>query len=166
MNAGAERRDAKGSGMTGTRRTTERIERALGVQRELYARLDELSAAQAELIAGDHTDALLTLLSERGGVVAQLEAASGELRAAQVELDAVGGLAEPDRGRVRAMVDQVRAAAERIAERDATDERALAERRDAISARLTGNARGRSAVAAYGGAGRPSGGPRFQDRSA
>ena len=151
------------------RPTLSRLEAVLDEQHELYSRLDELSAQQAGLIEADQTDDLLRLLTERGGVIARLERSNDEMRDLQTAIDAPGVIPDDSREALRRRVETVQVIAARVAERDAADERALAERRDALSGKLRGNTQGRAALSAYGrgAAGHASpAGARFQDRRA
>ncbi len=139
-------------------------------QRDLYRELDALSAQQRSLIDAGRTDELLSLLAERGRVVGQLERAAAEMGPLQAALDAVigdgPGLDESTRSGLRAQVVVVRDLADRVATRDAEDQRLLAEHRDALAGRMRQTSTGRGAISAYGKGLGAERGPRFEDRSA
>ncbi|MEM1185825.1 MAG: flagellar export chaperone FlgN [Planctomycetota bacterium] len=161
--------DRTQAAQAGAGEVVERLETVLDEQHGLYTRLEALSVSQSELIATDSTDELLEVLKQRGGVIAMLERSNVEMKSLQGEVERSVDIGAPLRDRLRQRVDGVKAIAQRVAQRDAADEQALAARRDAIADKLSGNTRGRTALSAYGrGAGayaKPAG-ARFQDRRA
>lgn len=134
-------------------------------QRALYGSLDELSSTQGTLIDEDRTDELLSLLARREQVVGELDALSTRLAPLRGRWDAiVGGMAPPERDRVRRLVAEMTALAAAVASRDEADRARMSDRRDQIGRELASLGNNRRAQHAYGAA--PQRSPRFQDREA
>ena len=147
----------------GTAEWMPRYERLLARQIELCRALLELAEQQRVHIDNEEPEVLLTLLSDRQGLIDQLREIADEaapLRARWSTGAHDDGSAAA--GRVRDRITELTALMRSISERDAEDRRRLSRSRDVLAGRLAGVARSRGALSAYGRS--PERGPRYQDR--
>ena len=143
------------------------LERLLGDQLGLYERLNDLSQEQSRAVESGQSDALLSILGRRDGVLRDIQSLNAELQPFTQRWDALSAqLDERRRSALRLQLDALDGLVRVIAERDESDRVKLEERRGAVARELGKVSSGRAAAAAYG---RPAGGghavsARFQDR--
>ena len=129
------------------------LDRLLGLlteQRDLYAQLRNLSERQSAHIDEGRTEHLLSILSDRQGLVQGLTAINADLaplRGRMSELSAAAPAA--DRQRLRSLVDEVQHLLESIIESDDRDRRALEDARTRVGQELTRTAAAPRALRAY-----------------
>lgn len=106
-------------------------------QRDLYDQLDALSAGQLQLIEQGTTEALLSLLAERQGVVDQLGAINAQLAPARDRWEQwSANLSDEDRDEVRALLGHVDACIKAIVHRDDEAQRQLTQAQQTVGAEL------------------------------
>jgi hypothetical protein len=140
-----------------------RFSAAVTRRHELYVRLDALSRRQSACVESEDTSVLLEVLAEREGIVQEIVGLSQEIERWGAPERLLGALGVAERDRVEKADHEASRLASTILERDEADRLILEERRAALSAEMSGVSNGRTAMAAYGGRGRP--GPRMQDRN-
>ena len=122
-------------------------------QRSMVDRLAELARRQSALVESGDTEALLSLLAQRQGIIDQFVATQDDLapltRGLQERLSAV---AEDDRRRVGAIMDQINDALADVMRCDEQDQQAMQDQRDQIRDGLAGVGTSRQARRAYLGA--------------
>jgi len=130
-------------------------------QRDLYARLSELSDQQSELISSGQTDELLNVLSKRQQLVEQLTQINSRLSPYRDHWSEVAErLPAGDRDRLRRLLDEVQQLLQRILDRDEQDRVELQSARERVGQQLQKTSRAGTARKAYGHA---SATPRFTD---
>jgi flagellar biosynthesis/type III secretory pathway chaperone len=132
-------------------------------QRDLYAQLDRLSQGQMQHIHEGATEQLLSVLSQRQGVVDALGRLSTELAPYREDWQAMSGrLSGDDRQIVRELMDEVDAMLQAILDRDDQARARLQSAQQQTGRELRQAAGGTQAMHAYRGqAGRN---PRFADQ--
>lgn len=132
----------------------------------LCVELDGLSVAQSAMVEGGDTDGVLEVLGRRQRIIDRIVVLNAELAPLRERRDELmAALPASERERVRARVDEIAQAVERVRARDEQDRDAMERRRTGIAGELSGLARARGAVAAYGAPrAAEGGGARFQDR--
>jgi hypothetical protein len=137
-----------------------RLVRLLGEQRDVYARLKELSAQQRGLIAGDRSEALLAILGERHALVKTLVRLNDELAPYRRAWDDVyAGLPAAQRRDVSQLLKEVNDLLRVILTTDQEDGAMLAARKQAVAGEIVGLAGTRSASSAYARAARAAAAP-------
>lgn len=132
-------------------------------QRDLYARLDELSVGQMQHIEDGATEQLLGVLSQRQGVVDALNRISAELAPYRDNWPAMSGrLDDDDRQAVRELMDEVDTRLQTILERDDQARTKLQAAQQQMGRELRQVTGGAAAVNAYRT--QRSVAPRFADR--
>lgn len=140
-----------------------RLERLLAEQRDLCARLDELSREQSEIVRQSDADALLKVLAERQSIVDRVSELNEQLQPFRARWEEfLAALDGPCRGRVERLVEELAALVAGVTGRDETDRAVLERRRSALSDEIKTVSRGQGAVAAYS-ARAGERGPRYQD---
>ncbi|MBX3403560.1 MAG: hypothetical protein KF699_09140 [Phycisphaeraceae bacterium] len=132
----------------------------------LCVELDGLSIAQSAMVEGGDTDGVLEVLGRRQRIIDRIVVLNAELAPLRDRREQLmAALPAIERERVRARVDEIAQTVERVRARDEQDRDAMERRRTGIAGELSGLARARGAVAAYGTPRGPDGGgARFQDR--
>lgn len=144
-------------------RLASRLESILSEHESLYERLDALSERQSTLIDQEKTDELLGVLAERQRVVDRLLAVGEDLKPFQPRWDELMTRIDSDRREVlRARVESIQHAAQRVSERDDHDRARLAAQRKSLSEEIAGVNKSRVGLNAYGNRQAPT--PRYQDR--
>ncbi len=137
--------------------------RLLEKQAQLYDRLNRLSEAQSRLVAKADAEPLLTILSQRQELIDQLVVVSGEVEPYKQQwAEIYSSLDEPDRERLRALIDRVRSQLDQIISQDEKDRQALTDRRRSASQELQQVRHGSSVGRAYSRA--VPNEPRYTDR--
>lgn len=131
----------------------------------LCLELDGLSVAQSAMVEGGDTDGVLEVLGRRQRIIDRIVVLNAELAPLRERRDELmAALPAAERQRVRDRVDEIAQTVERVRARDEQDREAMERRRTGIAAELSGLARARGAVAAYGTPRAGGGGAQFQDR--
>lgn len=139
-------------------------------QRGLFRELSELSGQQSQFVERGETEALLSLLAQRQGLIDQIQVLSAKIEPFKRDWEArVAALPERHRLLIRAHSDELAELVSSIAARDERDRLTLESQRDVVSSELAQLARTRGAAGAYAretGAAGYAGPvmPRFQDR--
>lgn len=140
-----------------------RLERLLSEQEALCADLDALATSQREMIDSGDAERLLSILTQRQGLLAQLEKSNDELAPFRTHWDECMNRLESDqRDRFNARAEAIMQLFESIAARDEEDCHRLGARRVEVAQRLGEVTRNKSAMSAYGNPRTAS--PRYQDR--
>ncbi len=133
-------------------------------QRDFYDQLEALSAGQLDLIEQGTTEALLSLLAERQGVVDQLGQISATLAPVRQHWDQWSAdLSDTDRDEVRNLLEHVDGQIKVIVERDDEAQRRLTRAKQTVGNELRQMTAGSTAIGAYNAAPK-SADPRFTDR--
>lgn len=142
----------------------ERFGRVVEEQLSVCRRLEELCAAQSEMVEAGNGEGLLRVLGEREGLVERLRGLTEDAAALRrgVAPEAIGE-------RTREKLDELAAMLERIGRSDERDQAAMERKRDEAATELATIGRRRGALSSYSrGTTKRGGGvdPRFQDREA
>ena len=133
-------------------------------QRDLYDQLDAMSTGQLDLIEQGTTEALLSLLAERQGVVDQLGQITAALSPVRERWDQWSAdLSEPDRDEVRGLLEHVDDRIRVIVERDDEAQRRLTSAKQSVGRELRQMTASSTAIGAYQSAPKSTD-PRFTDR--
>ena len=117
------------------------------------------------MVEGGDTDGVLEVLGRRQRIIDRIVVLNAELAPRERREELMAALSAIERERVRARVDEIAQAVERVRARDDQDRDAMERRRTGIAGEVSGLARARGAVAAYGAPrAAEGGGARFQDR--
>jgi hypothetical protein len=145
-----------------------RLKRCLGEQLEIVRLLDELSRMQSEALGEGEMDRVLAVLAQREPRVRRMVELSAELEPFLRyfgELRAGVGLAmkltPSEREVLRGQIELIDEHLRNVTERDETDQRLLAHRREEMSQELAQTVSTRGAIGAY--AQPVPGGPAMQD---
>lgn len=142
-----------------------RLGRILDDQIELYRKLTALSERQTASIETGDTDALLTLLGQRQGLVERVTRLNEDLEPFTNRWQELSSrLPESSRSQVRERLDTLEELVSTIARRDERDRAVLESRRDRVSAELKTAGQQRGAINAYADQQRQAHIPRYQDR--
>jgi chromosome segregation ATPase len=158
--AGAERQDGV------TRSACEReLSRLLGEQAELLEHLASLGQRQRELGEREDPSELLALMDAREGVIERLGALGERVAPLRAQWREERPRMQPGGGEVETRAERVSRLAREIAERDARDQEAFAQRRASLAEELSRTGQGRRASGAYlgRGTGEASASPVFKD---
>ncbi|RMH14328.1 MAG: hypothetical protein D6695_01535 [Planctomycetota bacterium] len=143
----------------------EGFEQTLDTLTSTYGQLDALSRRQESLIETGEMEQLLSLLSERQGLIQQLEATVPAFDAGRKAWEQnVNSLTESKRCDVQRRVKAIEQMASEIAARDEAASKDLDRLRDELADQMAGLGRGSAAVSAYGQKDKQPPSPRFQDR--
>jgi hypothetical protein len=119
-------------------------------QRGLYERLAALSDSQRELITGQRTEQLLTVLAERQTVLADLERLAARIRPFQAEWPRLRARLSADRVQgVEVLLTDIQRLLGGILQKDRDDAQLLAARKQTTAAAVTTCGTGKRADAAY-----------------
>lgn len=128
----------------------EQLIRLLEEQRDLYARLRDLSERQRSLITGDRPEALLDILRDRQSSVMALARINESLSPYRRDWEATYlRLEESMRERVGSLLSEINAALQAILKTDQEDGALLAARKRSVGAALENVADSRRVNAAY-----------------
>lgn len=128
----------------------DRLIALLTEQRNLYARLRELSRQQRVLVGGDRPEKLLTILRERQQFVVELARLNEELGPFRRQWDPMYAALPPERRKqATALLAEINGHLREILDADREDSALLSARKEAVAADLSGLAGGRAAGAAY-----------------
>ncbi|MCG3126149.1 MAG: hypothetical protein CHACPFDD_00979 [Phycisphaerae bacterium] len=137
----------------------ERLLALLSEQRDRYLTLRELSRRQRTLITDDRPDLLLTILTERQGLVSALARLNDELAPFRRDWNQTyGTLSEVARQAVSKLVTEINELLSEIMKTDREDGKLLSIRKQMIEDETSGLSGGRLANASYARAARPDGG--------
>lgn len=140
------------------------FEEKLRAQAELYGTLIELARQQVDQISARDVDALTLSLERKKTVVEEIEqiemAADPLRRFWEAHKDEVG---EPARGRLRAVVDEIRTLLEELLEIEAGSQQKLGMTKDELEEEMRELNDGTRAMHSY--APKPDPNPRFMDRT-
>lgn len=127
-----------------------RLLRLLTEQRDLYARLQDLSSKQRATIRGDRPDLLLTILRDRQQLVSALAQANERLAPFRRNWDGLfSTLDEGTRTRVTSLLSEIRAFLKAIMVHDHEDSALLSARKQLVANEMADLSGGRTANAAY-----------------
>ncbi len=149
---------------TTTRLDPVQLIQLLEQQRDLYARLRELSERQRALIARDRPELLLSILRDRQDLVSGLARLNEQLGPFRRNWDALyATLPEEERTRASGLLQEINGLLRGILRTDQEDGALLAVRKQSIAAELADVAGGRTAHAAYARHTGGNGGPAAAD---
>lgn len=141
-----------------------RLRRCLAQLRAAQSDMEGLLPRQSGLVDAGDAPGLLELLGERQVVIERLQRAGDEFEPFRRRWnELMNALAPAERAALERDLTELTQSMERLAQRDAADRARLESLRQSIVDEMSGVARGRSAVAAYGVGGSTA--PRFQDRA-
>ncbi len=128
----------------------QRLIQLLEQQRELYAKLRELSERQRHLISGNRPELLLTILRERQDLVGALARLNEQLGPFRRNWDPLyATLPEAERTRASALLQEINNLLRVILRTDQEDGALLSVRKQAIGSEMASLAGGQRANAAY-----------------
>ena len=119
-------------------------------QRDLYDTLNGLASQQASLIAEGKTEALLSVLSKRQGLIEELGQINDDIGPYRGRIPEIAeSLPEPNRQELRGLVDQVQSLLKTIIDQDEQDRIKLEQAKADVGGQLTQTARTGMAINAY-----------------
>lgn len=137
----------------------------LDQQRQVYAKLDALSAEQGDLVAAGDAEPLLNILGQRQSLVDQLTQLNSRIEPYKQNWPALWAqLDAATQSKIQGLIDQVQSMLDAIVERDERDRNALSKQRDDVADQIHGANRGTAVHKAYGTAAQTVA-PRFTDHA-
>lgn len=131
-------------------RCAARLERLVERQHTLFVSLDALGEAQREHIDRDDADGLLRILGERQRLVDELTGIGEESAPLHSRWEELShALSRERREALRRRIEDLRAIAARVHERDERDRAELERRRASLADQIIGVVRNKGAIAAY-----------------
>lgn len=138
----------------------------LRAQRQLYGKLESIAEKQRSLITGDNSNELLGVLELRQRIAGALAELGQRLAPARERWDTyLSAFDNRQREEAESILASIRCSLQRVMERDDTDVKLLAARKQVVTEAMQSTHNSRQAIHAYGAAGGKRAGDKLNQSS-